>query len=415
MAQEYDLGSVVGPEGPTGATGATGPTGATGATPNITVGTVTTLAAGATPTVSRRSESTDEAPVFDFGFPAGAGGDMEASVYDPSNMHQDVFAYVDAHAGRRGATLVVAANNSKDKTKADYVCDGVADQYTIQQAINALPSTGGCIQLLDGTYLLDKTGITPAAGTYYLATMSIDNIAIRGLGDATILKLANSAGESGEKIALLGFMNNGGFQLSDLVIDGNKNANSGVDITGLYMQGGNDMHMCNVTIKNCSLYGANIWSDKAIIHACRFNANATGLYESGYEADIFGNRFYANATALHLYIGRYKVFGNHINNSTTRAIYYTNGNKGVICNNTICTQPIGMLINATNDVMIYGNLIARTIVSNTYAAGEEAISLTSCNRVYVTNNWMRGKAVSADGNCSDVMLAWSGTDWNVTA
>ena len=74
MAQEYDLGSVVGPEGPTGATGATGPTGATGATPNITVGTVTTLAAGATPTVSRRSESTDEAPVFDFGFPAGAGG-----------------------------------------------------------------------------------------------------------------------------------------------------------------------------------------------------------------------------------------------------------------------------------------------------------------------------------------------------
>ena len=122
---------------------------------------------------------------------------MEASVYDPSNMHQDVFAYVDAHAGRRGATLVVAANNSKDKTKADYVCDGVADQYTIQQAINALPSTGGCIQLLDGTYLLDKTGITPAAGTYYLATMSIDNIAIRGLGDATILKLANSAGESG--------------------------------------------------------------------------------------------------------------------------------------------------------------------------------------------------------------------------
>ena len=175
------------------------------------------------------------------------------------------------------------------------------------------------------------------------------------------------------------------------------------------------MHMCNVAIKNCSLYGANIWSDKAIIHACRFNTNATGLYESGYEADIFGNRFYANATALHLYIGRYKVFGNHINNSTTRAIYYTNGNKGVICNNTICTQPIGMLINATNDVMIYGNLIARTIVSNTYATGEEAISLTSCNRVYVTNNWMRGKAVSADANCSDVMLAWSGTDWNVTA
>ena len=40
----------------------------------------------------------------------------------------------------RGATLVVAANDSLHKNMADYVCDGVADQVEIQAALDALPA-----------------------------------------------------------------------------------------------------------------------------------------------------------------------------------------------------------------------------------------------------------------------------------
>lgn len=49
-------------------------------------------------------------------------------------------------------TFVVAAYNSQDTGRADYVCDGTDDQVTIQSAISALPASGGSIYLLEGTY-----------------------------------------------------------------------------------------------------------------------------------------------------------------------------------------------------------------------------------------------------------------------
>ena len=69
-------------------------------TPNIQVGTTTTLAAGSSATVTRRADSPDAAPVFDFGIPKGADavnpGDMTKAIYDPNNKSQDIFAYVDS-------------------------------------------------------------------------------------------------------------------------------------------------------------------------------------------------------------------------------------------------------------------------------------------------------------------------------
>jgi len=59
---------------------------------------------------------------------------------------------------KRSVTIIIAASNSKDKTKADYVCDGVADEVEIQTAINLLIS-GGRIILLEGTYNI-ATNIT---------------------------------------------------------------------------------------------------------------------------------------------------------------------------------------------------------------------------------------------------------------
>ncbi len=54
----------------------------------------------------------------------------------------------------RTATLVVAANDAStaSKVQADYVCDGVEDDVQIQLALDALPSGGGTVQLLEGTY-----------------------------------------------------------------------------------------------------------------------------------------------------------------------------------------------------------------------------------------------------------------------
>lgn len=67
-----------GPQGPTGATGPqgpqgeTGPTGASGTAATIAVGTITTLPAGSSATVT--NVGTSSAAVFDFGIPKGADG-----------------------------------------------------------------------------------------------------------------------------------------------------------------------------------------------------------------------------------------------------------------------------------------------------------------------------------------------------
>src|SRR5882724_581132 len=52
------------------------------------------------------------------------------------------------------SVLVVASATTSRSASADYVCDGVADDVQIQQAVNALPVTGGAIYLTDGIFTL---------------------------------------------------------------------------------------------------------------------------------------------------------------------------------------------------------------------------------------------------------------------
>lgn len=52
----------------------------------------------------------------------------------------------------KGATFVVAASDSIDKSKADYISDGINDAIEINQAFYALPEDGGQVVLLEGTY-----------------------------------------------------------------------------------------------------------------------------------------------------------------------------------------------------------------------------------------------------------------------
>ena len=76
------------------------------------------------------------------------------------------------------ATRVVAASNSLDKTKADYVCDGVDDQEEIQKAIDDLPSSGGSVYLLEGTYNISAP-----------ININKSNVTLMGAGAATVLNL----------------------------------------------------------------------------------------------------------------------------------------------------------------------------------------------------------------------------------
>jgi hypothetical protein len=93
-------------------------------------------------------------------------------------------------------TLVVAAQNSKQPSRADYRCTGNADQNTLRQALLALPAEqGGIVQLLEGLYRLSEpllwdrnrawlVGNGPAtrlAGVDTLVSISADDAAVANL------------------------------------------------------------------------------------------------------------------------------------------------------------------------------------------------------------------------------------------
>ena len=59
--------------------------------------------------------------------------------------------------------IVVAAFDSSRKEKADIICDGMDDQIRIQEAMDALPSGGGTVELLEGTFHIAMS-IKPTKG-----------------------------------------------------------------------------------------------------------------------------------------------------------------------------------------------------------------------------------------------------------
>jgi len=82
----------------------------------------------------------------------------------------------------RPASIVVAASDSRDKSKADYVCDGTNDQIEIQNAIDKVSSAGGGdILLLDGTFNI-SSDITIKDGVRLIGHGTVFNVP----ADATV-------------------------------------------------------------------------------------------------------------------------------------------------------------------------------------------------------------------------------------
>jgi len=133
------------------------------------------------------------------------------------------------------ATFLVAADDSpaRMKAQADYVADGTADEVQIQAAIDALPSTGGEIQLAQGTYNL-------------AATVSITaNKRIKLTGYGALLRPAASVAAI---TVSQGISNAQGAILEGMTIDGQSNAGS----KGILLEDTNNPAIYNVRIINAA-------------------------------------------------------------------------------------------------------------------------------------------------------------------
>ncbi len=390
MAEEYDLGYIRGPRGPAGPAGPEGPQGIAG--PPGPAGAVGPAG------------------------PAGAGGgDMSRSVYDPHNRHQDIFAYADQYRGRQPATLVVAAADSKNKHRADYVCDGEGDQLLINAAINNLPPQGGSVLLLlEGTYWLDMEGLSPTSGQNRIIEISRDNVILQGQGRSTVLKLADQTSSPQCSTHLL-FIRSSGCQIRCLTLDGNSAQNSSGSVEGLRASlFASQLLVEDCLFKNCFYAGMNSQGDYIRIMKNLFTNCGYGLYLGGGLDTASNNQVFDSASqGIRAEGGSHILTYNRIVNSPEKGMHLYAVVTSQVKGNALVDQPIGIHAQYATDTMILDNMVLRAAYSNSYGSGEYSLYLEGCSRLLAVGNWLAGKAAAVSGGTA-VMTAYSGADWNIS-
>jgi hypothetical protein len=232
-----------------------------------------------------------------------------------------------AGSGLRAATKIVAANNSTDKNKADYVCDGTDDQIEINQALSAISSLGGCVLLLEGTY-----NITGHITIY-------SNGWLRGSGYGTVVRYSTNMG-SDYAVSIKNYdhtIGNTNIRVSDLTIDGNGS--------------GQTYHHFGIYLKNVT----RAFVDHVYVHdqtcwGIRFDFSS-GVHVS----DVFVNSYnISTGDCLH-FVGCYDCTVNnavlHSNNDDT---FCLTSQDSVYCHDISCSNMVLSGPGAARPILIGG-------------------------------------------------------------
>jgi len=134
---------------------------------------------------------------------------------------------------RQAATLVIAAYDSNSTERADYVCDGTADEVQINQAITALNGVGGKVLLLEGHYNIAASIILD------------DDILLEGQGFYTIIAATT-------EITMLSAVNKNRIQIKNIRFYGA--GGSLQNHYGIYISGGEDAAVIDCMVDNVSSY-----------------------------------------------------------------------------------------------------------------------------------------------------------------
>jgi len=303
-----------------------------------------------------------------FGRPPGHHGTHEPGGSDPISLDVDDLADVNAPAPADNdaltwdaasgtwvpeaaagaaivpATFVVAASDSEDLTRADYVCDGTADEVQINAAIAALPATGGSVFLLEGTYDI-ATSIIPA-----------DNVAIVGTGSGT--KITSAAG-----IIIFNGGTHSNLRIANLQID----TAAGIDfIRGIYSNSRFE----------------NLW--------CKTAAGADGIVMLTGSVNNIVSRCYLECTGPGATRGIYGGFSDCIILGNIMKGWYTGinnaGDNNIYADNKILLGESYHCITAIGDVNV--------ITGNHCSTG---ISLTGDNNILSANKYAVADGISVTG------------------
>jgi parallel beta-helix repeat protein len=307
--------------------------------------------------------------------------------------------------GLRSATKIVAASNSLDKTRADYVCDGTADQEEINAAISAISSVGGTVLLLEGTYNI--------TGSVNLAS----NIALVGQGPGTVLRIpdyfnANLSVIYGSGISRV--------LVADLRVDGNRAHNMSGTMHGIYLTPVTYSEVRNCWVENMRDFGILLLASSSnnIIsgNTCRGNGgHGIHLYSSSNNNIISGNTCLGNVQdGINLFAScNYNtIVGNAFQGNSYHGIHLTSScNNNVIVGNSVLGNSQyadntydGIRVTSNSDYnFISGNMVRHQGLTNQQRYGIN-VNSSDCG-----GNLIHGNDLYQAGKTADFNDAGTGT------
>ena len=272
--------------------------------------------------------------------------------------------YVDGKAGGKRVARFTVGTSTAGWTSADcdYLCDGTDDQEEINAAIQALPSTGGEIVILDGTYNITAT-----------IAMDKDNVKLSGNRKATVLKRTWNSSVSEGVITITAGIS--GCCIESFWIDGNKEVYNSNKNYGIYLSGNNNAVTGNTCNNNS--YGIYLFSYNTTItgNICN-NSNNYGIYMYGGDNNtVTGNTCNNNSYGAVVGGNNNTVTGNTCNNNIYYGIYLS-GNNNAATGNTCSNNSSGIYLSGSNN----------TVTGNTYNNNHNGIYMPGGDNNTVTGN-----------------------------
>jgi len=353
--------------------------------------------------------------------PAGAQAKAEAAagaVLAELNTHK-----ADGTQHAKTARFVIGTSTAGWTAKdCDYLCDGTNDQEEIIAALTALPTTGGEIVILDGTYNITASINIPK-----------DNVSIRGSGNATTLKrMYNSTNTDSGPTArgLITLNEKSGCKIQGLQIDGNKATYTVSYNYGIYLSSSSNNtvtgNTCNnnsygislqsssnntVTGNTCnnSSYGIYLYSsssDNTVTGNTCNNNNSYGIFlSSSSNNTVTGNTCNNNSYGIFLSSSSNNtVTGNTCNNNSSYGIYlYSSSSDNTVTGNT-CNN------NSSDGIRLFSSSSDNTVTGNTCNNNSNGIFLfSSSNNTVTGNTCIRGTGQPSDYTSSQYTIHLSGS------
>ena len=294
--------------------------------------------------------------------------------------------------GKRTARFSIGTStNGWTANDCDYLCDGTDDQVEINAAIQALPSGGGEIAILDGTYDISATIL-----------INRNNVSLTGNGHNTQLKRNwNSSNDEG-----IVTLNAHYCSIKEIYFYGTSltsyNHNIYVKYSNYCIINNNYTYLgascILLTNSQYNIISSNncYYNDIVLINTSSFNTidnNMVDKIETNTNSNfniISNNKSIGTTSAIVILSANNTITGNNFSNCATGIRLWDNATNNLVSGNTFCDNDYGIsLSNYSSNNIIIGN-----ICNNNSRAGIDCY-LTSNNTI-VGNSCFRGTGTSSD-------------------